>query len=88
MHVDVREADRDMAKVELDKAQVAERAGQRRREDGLDRVFDDLGAGDADVGPQLLDNVVEEAWSCELRPPCGICSLMQSYLRARRRQRQ
>lgn len=59
--VHVAELERDAAKVNLGKVERVEGRRQHAREHGLDNRLGHVGAQDANVGPQLGHDVVEEA---------------------------
>jgi hypothetical protein len=62
VNIDVGKANGDVTKVDLSETQISKRTRERRREDRLDSFFDDIGACDADVWPEILDDVIEKAW--------------------------
>jgi hypothetical protein len=59
--IDIGEADGDVTKVDLDETKISKRTREGGGKNGFNSLFDDVGACDAYVGPEVLDNVVEEA---------------------------
>jgi hypothetical protein len=64
MNIYIRQPKRDVSKVKFDEVQTGEGPWECGGQDGLHDILCDLGGGDGDVGPQLLDDVVNKAWTC------------------------
>lgn len=86
VNVHVAELERDSAEVKLLKVQRVERRGKHAGKHGLDDLLGHVLGNDENVGPELLNDVIEEAWVCE-ELSLAVWNVGMTYQRSRRHQR-